>query len=376
MEIKFSLLKNIRCYLLGIAFIFFPSVSYTFQYKSVDLKITGTVTEMYDDNVTFSKEDKQEDYITTLGLGLTSTYEGKRVSLDLSGNINYRFNAINEDIKNNSENATISFNNSFSDYHSIGLRYQISHSYAPETFEEELERTSGRYESSSHDFSFNYLMLISERLSINTMYFYNLRQSYEENRDDSSNSSVGLNASYRAGIATTLTLSYNYGRNNFNSEIHSGIFGIKYYVTELSYFKGNIGWDSSYSGDQNNNNLNADISFNNQIDENSEGSISYRQGERFNSDEGDVSSNWQLAGTLSRQLMKKLRGSCSLFYGEDSVISTGTTNELLGVNLLLSNELWKDLNTGLNYSYSQFNSTEDTVGYVRNTVTMHLSYSF
>ncbi|RJO61676.1 hypothetical protein C4544_02130 [candidate division WS5 bacterium] len=376
MEIQFILFKKVRCLLLGVLIIVFPTAGYTFQYKNLDLKITGTVAEMYDDNLAFTKKDKQEDYITTLGLGLTTRYEGKRRSLGLSGRMNYRFNAKNEDIKNNSENATVSFNNSFSDYHNIGLRYSLSHSYTAESFEEELERTSGRSESSSHNLSFNYRMLLSERLSVNTRYSYSLRQSYEENREDTSSDGFGIDVSYMAGSATTFSSSYYYGRNNFDSEIHSTVFGIKYDVTEISYFQGSIGWDSSYSGDASNNNLNADISFTNQIDENSVVSISYRRGERFNSEEGDVSSNWQFSGTLSRQMTKRLNSSLLLFYGEDSFVLSETTNALLGVNLSLAYDLWNDINTGLHYSYSELNSTEGMIGYVRNTVTFNFSYSF
>ena len=88
---------------ISLLFLLVASNSYAFLYKELDLKVTGSVSERYDDNLTYTKEDKKEDYITRLGLGLTAQYEGKRRSLDLSGRINHRFNAKYEDIKNNSE---------------------------------------------------------------------------------------------------------------------------------------------------------------------------------------------------------------------------------------------------------------------------------
>jgi hypothetical protein len=388
LEIKNISFKYTKCFLVVLLLIVFPTGSYAFQYKNLDLKITGTIAEMYDDNLTFTntKEDKREDYITTLGLGLSTKYEGKRRSLDLSGRVNYRFNAKYEDIKNNSENATINFQNAFSEYQSIGLRYVFSHSHTPDTFEEELDRVSGRRESFKHNFSSNYLMSISERFGINLMYLHSLKQFSEEDRDDTSNSSVGFNTTYLVGSATSLSLSYNFGRNNFDSEIYNVSLGVKYDITERSYFYGRLGWDSSFYADQSNENVNADISYNSQIDQNTFTVFSYRRGERFNSEQGNISSVWQVQGDVSRQLLERLSAFLSCYYGEDTSEQTFNffnfsylteiTNSLVGANLSLSYELWEDALASVSYSFSDLDSTDESIGYTRNSVTLSLSKSF
>ena len=384
MAIEYISLHKTKWIWVGLLFIVFPTASYAFQYKDLDLKLTGTITEMYDDNISFAntKEDKREDYITTLGLGLKTKYEGRRRSLDLSGNLNYRFNARYEDIENNSENAGINFQNIFSEYSSIGLRYTFSHSHTPETFVEELDRISGRRETFKHYFIGNYLMYLSERFRINAKYSSSLTQFSEVGRDDISNNRIGIDTMYSAGSATTLSLSYSYGRNNFDEEIHTTYFGVKYDITERSYVSGRVGWDSTYYSDQRNDNVNIDISFNNQIDENSSASISYSQEQKFSAESGNISSLWQVQGMLSRELLKRIIASLSFYYGEDTYdqfISSNlfeTTNTLLGADFLLSYELWEDARADMRYTYSDLESSNQYVGYTRNTFTLGLSQSF
>ena len=43
--------------------------SFPLSSKALDLKISSSISETYDDNLTFAKDDKKEDFITTLGLG-------------------------------------------------------------------------------------------------------------------------------------------------------------------------------------------------------------------------------------------------------------------------------------------------------------------
>ena len=50
----------------------------SYNYKGFDIKLKGiTLGEMYDDNVTFDKENKIDDFITILGVGMSAKYEGK-----------------------------------------------------------------------------------------------------------------------------------------------------------------------------------------------------------------------------------------------------------------------------------------------------------
>ena len=83
---------------------FLDSLSY--NYKGFDIKITEvSIGETFDDNLTFAKENKLEDFITELRLGLGVKYEGKTRTFELTGAIsnqtfakNDTFNNITQDI--------------------------------------------------------------------------------------------------------------------------------------------------------------------------------------------------------------------------------------------------------------------------------------
>ncbi|GBD95564.1 MAG TPA: hypothetical protein ENG83_13830 [Nitrospirae bacterium] len=346
------------------------------KYKGLDIKINTSIAEMYDDNITYAKEDKKEDFITTLGLGLNTKYKGRRRSLDFGGRVNYRFNARYKDIRNNSENLNINFTNEFSEYDTVKLRYTFKHSYVPGTFEEELDRTTGRRETFENRFNADYTRDISEHLNIGTRYAYRLKKFSEKNRRDSTLNRIAFDVRYKPGIATIFLLTYGYERNNLNNEINRYAAGVKYYITRRFYFDGRAGLDKSALNNTDKSRLNINASLTDEIDENSVANISYKKGEAFDSGEGNISSTWQIKGRFSRKLLEKLDSSVSGYYGESTFNTSETTNALVGVNLSLLYEPWEDTRLNLRYAYSDLDSTNESVGYTRNAVTLSLSRSF
>ena len=356
--------------------IFSASSVSAIQYKGLDIKINTSIAEMYDDNITYAKEKKKEDFITTLGLGLNTKYEGRRRSLDFSGQMNYRFNARYKDIRNNSESFNINFKNEFTRYDLVNLRYSFNHSYAPGSFEEELDRTTGRRETFENRFNADYTGNISEYFKFDTRYMYRLKEFSEKNRRDSSLNRIAFDIKYKPGIATTFLLTYAYERNNVNNEINRYAAGITHYITDRFYFNGRTGWDQSFSGDTKKSRLNINTSLTDEIDKNSVASISYNKSEEFNSEEGDISSKWNVRGSFKRQLLKNLKTSLSGYYGESTFNISEVTHALLGVNLSFSYEPWEDMHVNLLYSYSDLDSINGSRGYTRNALTLSLDRSF
>ena len=362
-----------------ILIMFLASSVSAIQYKELDIKINTSIAEMYVDNINYAKENKKEDFITTLGLGLNTKYEGRRRSLDIAGRMNYRFNARrkdNKDIRNNSEHLNINFKNEFSVYDMINLKYTFNHSYAPGSFEEELDRTTGERETFENRFNADYTRNISEHFKFDTRYTHRLKEFSEENRKDSSLNIIAFDIRYRPVIATTFLLTYAYERNNVNNEINRYAAGIKYYITNRLYFNGRAGWDRSFSGKTKKDKLNINASLTNEIDENSVASISYNKSEDFDSEGDDISGKWNVKGSLKRQLLKNLKTSLSGYYGESAFNASGITNALLGANLSLSYEVWEDMHVNLHYAYSDLDSTDRSRGYTRNAVTLSLYKSF
>ena len=93
-----------------------PSDIYAFLYKGLDLSVGGTVSEIYDDNITRtnSSGNKTEDFTTRLTLNLGVKYEGKTRTLDFMGRINRDIFAANHNFNNTSEKLELNFQNELS----------------------------------------------------------------------------------------------------------------------------------------------------------------------------------------------------------------------------------------------------------------------
>ncbi len=361
--------------------VFLCSTVPAFQYKDMDINVNATISEKYDDNINFSKENKKEDFITTLGLGVNAKYAGRRRSLDFSGNMNQRFNAKETDTKGSSENVSISFKNTFSRYDRINLGYEFNHFYYAETFEEELARatetieTTETTETYDNRFHANYSRDFSEHFRVNAKYAYRQKGFSSEDKEDTSYNKVGVEVHYKPGIATTFLVAYGYEENNLGYKINRYTGGVKYYITKRFYFDGRAGLNSSTSCDTSKSRANISVSLVNEIDESSVARISYWQGEEFDTEEGRILSNWRAEGGLTKNLLKKLNGSLSAFYGERTD-EWDVTNTLLGVNTSLAYEVQEETTLSLMGTFADMSSTDATREYIRNTITLSLSRSF
>ncbi|MBI5739906.1 MAG: outer membrane beta-barrel protein [Nitrospirae bacterium] len=328
---------------------------------------------MYDDNLTFVKEDKKEDFITTLGLGLEASYEGKRRTLSLSGDINQRFNAKYSDIKTSSESATLYIMNEFSDYDRVHVSDTFSHGRAPRSFEEEFGRVGGIQESFQNSLTVSYLKEISRDFMIMPSYAYSQNLFPEAGDETVSDSTAALKLSYLLSADTSLSTSYSHAGNNFGNSTQTINAGLNKYLTDRMYINANAGFNiSSVSGGDESIRLTYNISFSNDINENTVTKVSFVRSDRFASDRGDIFNNWQLSGQLKREFLNRLTGSFQWYYGKNKYADLGITDTFTGLNTGFSYEIWKDFSSSVNYSLSNYDSEIGSRGYIRNEITASL----
>ncbi len=355
----------------------FSSFAYSFQYKGLDIDMQGTISEMYDDNLEFTKNDKKGDLITNLGFGVNIKYEGKRRSLGFTGQVNQGFNARFRDIKSSSQSLSLHFQNEFSEYDRITLADTFSHSQTPASFQEEFGRATGRRDSYSNSLSLNYSRDISEHLTGNISYNFSQSLFPEEGESNTSQHGLGFNVTYAPDFAFGYSLSFNYAKNNFGDALYNTGINItrRIYISKKSFFTGGLGFSGS---EINNIHINIIASFTNEvkIDEGTSANIAFNMGEQLSSEGGGVFRSWEINGNISREISWRLNGLLSLFYGQGTFSSTDITNTLLGANVSLSYLIWEDFNGTLTYSYSNSDSTGGTGGYTRNTITLGISKTF
>lgn len=361
-----------------VTFLLLPAVTYAFLYKETEIKIQGTITEMYDDNITFDKEDKKEDFLTRLGIMLSIMKEGKRRSLNFSLNINRGFYKKYNEIKDSAEDISVNFLNEFSEYDRIVISNIYSHTEYPITFEEEFGRVSERYSLYGNSFMINYSKDISEHFLVSTAYTNSRYWSSEENSVKSYYHILNIKLDYIHDIDSILFFTYNGSRANYENgdsiSNHIIAIGIRQYLTKRLFFDGKIGANYLSTFGFTRNFINGTLIDN--IDQRTTVRLSFTRQDQLVSNRRDIFSNWRIRGTVIRPLLEKMSSSFSLFYGQGKFKIADTINRLFGINSRISYEFNKYLIGYIVYNYSNFSSNIETRGYTRNTVVWGISMSF
>lgn len=366
-----------------ISFLFFfilmlsSSKIFAFPYENIEINIQGTIAEMFDDNLTFTNEDKKEDVITTLGLGLNINYEGKKRFLNFVGQINEGFNARFKDIKTSSQSLNLSFQNEFSPYDRLIFSDTFSHSQTPAGFEEEFGRVRARREAYNNSFNLGYAREINKYLAMQTSYSYSRSLFPAEEEENTSQYGLGLNVRYLPDDTSehSLLFNFNYTKNNVGNVIYNAGLNIKknIYISKKSFFTGGLGFSGNKINDIN---LNVSTSFVNEIDENTLTSIAFDMSDKLTSEGGDIFRSWQITGQFKRELSWRLNFSSSVFYGKGTFSSTEITNTFLGLNLGLFYSIREGLKGFLRYSFSNLDSSDENGEYYKNTVSTGLDWIF
>jgi hypothetical protein len=401
---------------LAFFFFFIASVNaYEFPpYEGLNLKIEGQIAENYSNNITFASdnEDRIEDLMTMLDLGLGVQYERATRVLGINGRLNRQLRTKSGDFDNSSERISIDFKNEFSKYDRIILNSSYTHTQVPglldeglnardckeledrfgvdqvrqiypecDKFEEEFGRFTGKFDSYNNIVVLNYSRDFSDLFNIRTGYSYRSHWSPEEGTTDSYGNQASFGINYGYSAITIFSLSYSLNENRYKEGdvilMQSASIGLRRYITELLYVNGKLGMDFSSSS----NNVAVEASLAGQIDENTSANISYFQGDQISSDREDIFRSWRVTGGLTRELSEDLRSSISGFYGQGEFISISVTDSLFGGSLDVSYDFWRDkkgknISGKLGYTYSDLYSTDETRSYSRNGVTLGLTVGF
>jgi hypothetical protein len=357
------------------------SIAYAFPFKGLDIKIKGTITEMYDDNINFTKDDKKEDFMTTFSLGFSAEYEGKRRSVRFLGDIRRSYHATFTDIKNSYENLQINFRNEFTQYDTLMLSGAFSHSEVPMSFEEEFGRVRGRHDSYVNTVRIGYNKKFSERFNSYLQYTYELNTAVEETISDSYLNMINLSVNYLHSILTTFFMSYDVSNRRFKGggdvDIHAVSLGFRKYITRRLFFDGRTGLNLvTVDNGEGDITQTVEISLTDEIDRNTLATLSFARMDEATSEKEDIFRSWQVSANLSKEFTDKLNGSIRVFYGNGRYVTSNFKYSLLGVNVGVSYEFTEHLSGQANYTYSNFDSNTEAQGYSKNVVYSGLAMTF
>lgn len=359
----------------------------SYKYKGFQVQITGiSIGETFDDNITYVKENEQDDFITEAGLGLGIKYEGKNRTLELIGSVLNRTYAKNSEFDNTVEDLTLGFVNEFSEYDRMSLSNVFIHSNEPlffrsDFFDEQFARTGGQFEYTRNNFNIDYTRDITRQLSVIARYGNSIDIFSGVDLEDSFFNKAGLEADYLFSSTTTSLFSYDFSNREFednqDASIHTITTGIRQYITKKLYFDGKAGLDFIDSFEDKNFTRPIGLaSITYEKDTDTRASLSFEKKYDITPYEDDVFNRWRTTASFSKQLLERLRCSLSVFYGEGEFISSNFKNRLYGGNSTLKYDITEFLKGNFTYTHSQSDTNFETVGYTKNTVFFGLTAEF
>ncbi|MBM2832965.1 MAG: hypothetical protein HW406_126 [Candidatus Brocadiaceae bacterium] len=363
---------------------FLDTLSY--EYKGFDIKLKNmSMGETYDDNVTYVNENKLEDFITTLGVGIGALYEGKAKTLEITTNIGHQEFAKNNDFNNDTQGLSIIYKSDISKYDHISITNNFAHTDAPiffksEIFQEQLS-TTGKMDIFRNRFHTDYSRDVTKQMNITFKYNNDMDIFTAANLPNSFYNSIGVESNYTITPNTIFLPSYDFSNRLFEGESDASINtitpGVRQYITKKIYFDGKAGLsfidsftddslvrpflDTAFSYEVNNRTL-AKMLFTKKVDTNP-----YTI---------DILDYWRTTASVAQQLSERFRYSQSIFYGNGEYISFNTSYELVGTNTLLTYDINRSLQGTFSYTFSHVDSNFEAGGYTKNTVFLGLTAEF
>jgi hypothetical protein len=359
--------------------VFACSGALAFPYKDYEVDISATLSQVYDSNIYFEKDNETDGFRTdaTLSLGIKRT--GKRRYFNLDGHITRGVYNSEGNIKNNSESVVLKFGHKFSRHTSLKIQDVFSHSNAPSTFEEEFGRVTGRFDSYRNAFALNILRGVRKYLSVSAAYGNSIRR-YDRGTDSDTNTG-SIRLRYRPGADKVFFVGYTYGKTVYDdlNDVYFQVItaGAEKYITRRLSFNGSVslGRRRSENG-QGKFTSSIDLSLSNWLDRNTFASIKFHRTD-YDAGEGAPSSaNWRVSGQIERRITPKLDGAVSGFYGEGKFLDFSGRDEYLGATASLTYQFTEHLSTIVHYTYSKLLSTEEDRGYTRHLAGLGVAYAF
>ncbi len=372
------LARGIACGCL--VFMSFQS-AYAFKVGDADVEVTGSVSEAYDDNITYIKDDPKDDFITSASVGLKTKLEGRMRSLELSGHVKHQFFKEYDTFNNTSEDLSVNFLNDFSKYTHLSLTDTFTHADEPRSFEDEFGRTAGRYSYLKNKFNIALSRELKKQLTLSGRYGNETLTYSRADLSDSYLNSFGLGCDYAFSSQTIGSLFYDFSQRTFDpgksANTNSLSAAIRQYFTKQLYFDGRSGVEfiDAYNGRNYTKPL-LYAAITDEFTETTRGSIAFTKQYYTNSSTQDLFNYWQVSSNITRQLLPRLSLNFSGFVGEGEYTSLSITDKLKGVSAGFTYDIMKNMRGNLSYSYSTTSSNEVGREYTKNAVTIGMQVVF
>ncbi len=343
-------------------------------YGDYDISFVGDVSETYDDNITYAKDDKKNDLITGLKGGVKIEKLGKTTNVEVDANIIQELFASNSKFNNLSEDIQAHFYTELTKYDRITLSNSFLHAEEPRNYISASGDERGRYEYYTNNFDIGYERELSKQFSFGLGYTNGLNIPAEEGFRNSYFNRAGANITYFHSTETIFSASYNIIRRDIedgdNSLRNSVALGLRQYFTDQIYCDASAGLDYINTFDDETETApNLKFSITDELSETSKATLAIEKTYHDTEYDERMSDYWQISGSYNIQPLKRLELATSIFYSLSDYLNIDIEENYFGVRIASTYEISESILFDLKYAYSQKNSDFTSGDYDKNVIT-------
>lgn len=348
-----------------------------------DLSVKGSVFGVYDDNVTYSKSNEIDDFITELTAGADWVLESKLHSVVISGTVSEDIYLDNDDFTNTSGVITAVYKADLSKYDHFSLANRFSYEEQPSSFDDEFENDRGRFGYYRNRTDVDYTHDWTEQFLTHASYMHQFNDITRAGSQDSSSHEASFEGEYAVSSRWSWIGGYGFRFRDFydggqDSHAHSAIAGFRYKMNELwtAEFRESVDFIESFDGEElTRPSTRATLIY--ASDDRGDFRLTFNQ--RYDTTTFSTASlfeQWRISADWRRELSRRWKVKAGFFYGEGEYRGTTREEETLGLNGQLSYDLSVSWRAIVAYTFSSTDSTSNTTGYEKNRITVGLTYDF
>jgi hypothetical protein len=364
--------------LSGAIFAFLAPACYA---RNLDIDVTSSVTMAYDDNITYSSNDRLGDFVTSLEAGLVLMQKGETHQLSLQTDIIEEIFADHGNFDNTAEDLKFDYKQDFSEHDHLELKENLTHSYEPTSFDDAFGRTTGRYSTLDNQAGLSYTHDLTEQLSAEAHYD-NTVDAYSHNGPiNSILHQAGTKVNYTWDSANIFDVSYDYFRRLFQNgpgaTVNSLLTGVRHYFTAQFYTDIGAGGDfiSNFDG-KNSIEPHYAGALTDQVDKNDQVSLTFEKKDSTDDYSEVLFNSWRTAFNFDRQISQKLNTTLNVFYGQGHYSDSMISEKFTGVQAQLNYAINPKAKLGVGYSYSDSDSNNGGLSYRKNYYYLNVTIQF
>lgn len=367
--------------LVIVIFAFSQSELYAFSSKELSIMNEISVSEIYDDNIDFSKENEKSDFITNLNYAFGLKLEKKTLDIKLKGLISSKLFAKYDKFNNFSEDVEFSAKKQLCKKAYFTVKNKFSHTYEPCSFAEAFGIKPGQYGYYRNKFNITYEREIGKRISLSTLYDNEMDKPSRADIKNSYLNRGAFEANYILNTKTSLITAAGFEQRKFKDKMDASsgkiVFGLRRNIKPRLSFEIRTGayFINSYLENKYIKPLGLML-MHGELNEKTELDVYFLKEPSLRPYRQAVFEYWQTGFFLKRQLSKKAKGFISFFYGQGDYLQLDISDESKGIEAGINYDIKDNLKGEFKYKYSNLDSTDKYADYHKNSFIFSLKTEF